>query len=133
MAHLAHYDVYQEQLAGLNHGYALWEPAPAGLYDHVRVGDVGYILHGHFNRFFNALLPATHPAQGYDLPPDFEPLNMGHSGYIRTLNLPHGDYCSPTVTKITDDIGEQIQAAYVTIVEPASILMLIAITTKLTR
>jgi hypothetical protein len=39
---------------------------------------------------------------------------MGHFGNIRVLNLSHGDYCSPTVTKIRDDIGEQIQAAYVT-------------------
>ncbi|KAF8493446.1 hypothetical protein F5888DRAFT_1724104 [Russula emetica] len=111
MAHHAHYDTYREQLAGLYHGYALWQPAPGGLYDQVRVGDVGFILHGHFTRFFNALLPANHPAQGYDLPHDFEPLNMGHFGNIRTLNLPHGDYCSPTVTQTRDTIGEQIQAA----------------------
>ena len=115
MAYVASYDVYREQLADLNHGYALWQPAPAGLYDQVRVGDVGIIFHGHFTRFFNALLPATHPMQGYDLPRDFEPLNMDHIN-IRKLTLPSGDYCSPTVTKITNDIGEQIQASYVTTV-----------------
>ena len=113
MAHHAYYDTYREQLAGLYHGYALWQPAPGGLYDQVRVGDVGFTLHGHFTRFFNALLPANHPAQGYDLPRDFEPLNMGHFGNIRTLNLPHGDYPSPTVTQTRDTIGEQILAAYV--------------------
>jgi hypothetical protein len=75
------------------------------------------MLHGHFTRFFNALLPANDPAQGYDLPPDFEPLNMGPFKNIRTLNLPHGDYCSPTVSQTRDPIGEQIQAAYVTSVE----------------
>ena len=114
---MAHYDTYREQLAGLYHGYALWQPAPAGLYDQVRVGDVGFILHGHFTRFFNALIPANHPFQGHDLPHDFVPLEMGHFGNIRTLNLPHGDYCSPTVQQIRDPIGEQIQAAYVTTLE----------------
>ena len=116
MHRLAHYDVYPEQLAGLHNGYALWQPDPSGLYDQVRVGDVGFILHGHFIRFFNAILPAAHPAQGYDLPSNFEQLNMGPFGNIRILNLPSGDYCSPTVTKITDDIGEQIQGSYVTTV-----------------
>jgi hypothetical protein len=112
MAH-THYDTYREGLAG-RFGYALWQPAPTALYDQVRIGDVGFILHGQFTRFFNALLPANHPSQGYDLPRDFEPLNMGHFGNVRTRKFPHGDYCSPTVTRITDPIGDQIQAAYVT-------------------
>ena len=116
MAH-AYYDTYREQLAGLYHGYGLWWPTPGGLYDKVRVGDVGYMRDGHFIRFFNALLPADHPAQGYELPHDFVPLNMGNFGNIRTLIFPHGDYCSPTVAQIRDPIGEQIQAAYVTSVE----------------
>ena len=116
MAH-AHYDTYREQLAGLYHGYALWQPSSGGLYDRVRVGDVGFILHGNFTRFFNALLPANDPAQGSDLPPHFVPLNMGHFGNIRTLGLPFGDYCSPSVTQTRDPIGDQIQAAYVITVE----------------
>lgn len=114
---LAYYDTYREQLAGLYHGYALWNPAPGGLYDQVRVGDVGFILQGRFTRFFNALLPANHPAQGYDLPNDFEPLNMGQFGNVRTMNLYRGDYCSHTVTHIRDPIGEDIESAYVTSVE----------------
>jgi hypothetical protein len=109
----AHFHTYREQLAHLYHGYALWEPAPAGLYDRVRVGDVGFILHGHFTRFFNALLPANDPNQGYDLPRDFVPLSMGPFGNIRTLTLSLGDYCSNSVVSIRDLIGEQIQAAYV--------------------
>ncbi|KAH9962830.1 hypothetical protein BC827DRAFT_1129790 [Russula dissimulans] len=107
----AHFHTYREQLAHLYHGYALWEPAPAGLYDRVRVGDVGFILHGHFTRFFNALLPANDPNQGYDLPRDFVPLSMGPFGNIRTLTLSLGDYCSNSVVSIRDLIGEQIQAA----------------------
>ena len=114
---MAHYDIYREQLAGLYHGYALWEPAPAGLYDQVRVGDVGFIFHGHFTRFFNALFPAEHPLQGYAVPHDFVPLEMGHFVNTLTFILPHGEYCSPTVQRIGDPIGDQIQAAYVTPLE----------------
>jgi hypothetical protein len=109
----APYDTYREQLSNLYHGHALWEPAPGGLYDQVRVGDVGFVLHGHFIRFFNALLPANDPLQGYELPPDFVPISMGPFGNIRKLHLPLGDYCSNSVTAIRDPIGEQIQAAYV--------------------
>ncbi|KAH9041179.1 hypothetical protein EDB84DRAFT_963989 [Lactarius hengduanensis] len=68
----------------LYHGHALWVPDPAGLYDHVRVGDVGYVRQGHFN-------------QG------FVPLNMGPFNNIRTLNLNQGDYCSNTVTVNHED------------------------------
>jgi len=112
MAH-AHFHTYREQLAHLYHGCALWEPAPAGLYDKVRVGDVGFVLHGHFIRFFNALLPADDPNQGYDLPRDYVQLSMGPFGNIRTLTLPLGDYCSNSVATTRDPIGEQIKAAYV--------------------
>lgn len=124
MPRLAQYDVYQdvyqEQLSGLHNGYALWQPDPGGLYDQVRVGDVGFIRYGHFTRFFNAILPAAHPAQGYDLPRDFKPLTMNRFWNFRKFTLPSGDYCSPTVTKITDDIGEQIRASYVTVNLPGS-------------
>jgi len=110
---MAHYDTYREQLANLYHGYALWEPGPGGLYDQVRVGDVGFILHGHFTRFFNALMAADDPNQGYDVPLNFVPLSMGPFPNIRKLDLPHGDYCSNTVSGSREGIGAQIQAAYV--------------------
>lgn len=111
---MAHYDVYREQLAGLYHGHALWEPAPAGLYDQVRVGDVGIVRQGHFLRMFNALFPADNPLQSYGVPYDFTPLNMGPFGNIRTLIQHHGDYCSNTVSAVRDhEIEDQIQAAYV--------------------
>ena len=113
MAH-AHYDTYREQLGNLYHGHALWEPSPAGLYDRVRIGDVGFVRSGHFMRLFNALLPADDPSQGYEVPANFVPLNMGQFQNIRNLNLPLGDYCSTTVVATRDAIGAQIQAAYVT-------------------
>ena len=110
----AHYDIYREQLENLHYGHALWEPSPAGLYDRVRVGDVGFVRSGHFMRLFNVLLPANDPNQGYELPPNFVPLNMGHFQNIRVLPLPYGDYYSTTVVATRDAIGAQIQAAYVT-------------------
>ncbi|KAH9008785.1 hypothetical protein EDB85DRAFT_1542726 [Lactarius pseudohatsudake] len=100
---MAYYDTYRDQLASLYHGHALWVPEPSGLYDHVRVGDVGYVKQGHFNRMFNALLPADDLAQVYGVPKGFVPLNMGPFNNIRTLNLTHGDYCSNTVTVEHED------------------------------
>ncbi|KAH9172744.1 hypothetical protein EDB89DRAFT_1885764 [Lactarius sanguifluus] len=107
---MAYYDTYRDQLASLYHGHALWVPDPAGLYDHVRVGDVGYVKQGHFNRMFNALLSANDPTQMYGVPEGFVPLNMGPFNNIRTLNLNHGDYCSTTVTVEHED---RHQAGYV--------------------
>ncbi|KAH9171310.1 hypothetical protein EDB89DRAFT_1118021 [Lactarius sanguifluus] len=100
---MAYYETYRDQLASLYHGHALWAPDPAGLYDHVRPGDVGYVMQGHFNRMFNALLPANDPTQVYGVPEGFVPLNMGPFNNISTLNLNHGDYCSPTVTVEHED------------------------------
>ncbi|KAI9456373.1 hypothetical protein BJY52DRAFT_1276518, partial [Lactarius psammicola] len=95
---MAYYDTYRDQLASLYRGRALWVPDPAGLYDRVRVGDVGYVKQGHFNRMFNALLPANDRTQTYGVPEGFAPLNTGPFTNIRTLLLFHGDYCSNTVT-----------------------------------
>ena len=113
---MAYYDTYRDQLASLYRGHALWVPDPAGLYDQVGVGDVGYVKQGHFLRMFNALLPADDPKQVYGVPEGFVPLNMGPFHNLRTLNLNHGDYCSSTVTVDHDD---RRHAAYVTSFYPA--------------
>ena len=114
---MAYYDTYREHLASKYPGHALWQPDPGNRYDRVRVGDVGCIRHGHFTRFFNALLPAEHRFQGVPVPHDFVPLEMGHFVNILTFILRHGAYCSPTVQVIRDPTREQIQAAYVTTLE----------------
>jgi hypothetical protein len=108
---MACYDTYRDQLASLYHGHALWVPDPAGLYDRIQVGDVGYVRQGHFFRMFNALLPANDPTQAYGVPEGFVPLNTGPFTNIRTLILFQGDYCSSTVAVDHED-GRQ--AAYVT-------------------
>ena len=107
---MAYYDTYRDQLTSLYHGHALWVPDPAGLYDHVRVGDVGFVRQGHFLRMFNAILPYDDPAQGYGVPEGFVPLNMGPFQNIRTLNLQQGDYYSATV----EVDHESLEAEYVT-------------------
>lgn len=71
------YDIFREQLAIKypNYGHALWEPDSGHLYDCVRVGDVGFVREGRFNRIFNALLPAHHEFQGnFGVPESHEPL-----------------------------------------------------------
>lgn len=108
---MACYDTYRDQLASLYHGYALWVPDPSGLYDQVRVGDVGYVREGHFLPMFNALLPANDLTQVYGVPGGFVPLNVGPFINIRTLNLFQGDYCSSTVAV---DRRDRYQAGYVT-------------------
>ena len=108
---MAYYDTYRDQLASLYHGHALWVPDPAGLYDHVRVGDVGYVRQGHFLRMFNALLPADDRTQVYGVPEGFVSLHTGRFNNLRSLNLYQGDYCSSTVAVNRED-GRQ--AAYVT-------------------
>ncbi|KAH9008538.1 hypothetical protein EDB83DRAFT_2235362 [Lactarius deliciosus] len=105
---MACYDTYRDQLASLYYGHALWVPDPSELYDRVRVGDVGYVKQGHFNRMFNALLPAKDDVQEYGVPEGFVPLNMGPFKNIRKLNLFQGDYCSNTVTV---NHGDRHQAA----------------------
>lgn len=92
---MPYYDTYRDQLANLYRGHALWDPDPAGLYDRVRVGDVGFVRKGHFLRMFNAFLPANHPTQVYGVPEGFAPLNTGSNTRMR--NLSSGDYCSQTV------------------------------------
>ena len=53
--------VYQDQMATLSHGLALWDPNPLKeIYDKVSIGDVGYLHEGSFIRMFNVMLPWSH-------------------------------------------------------------------------
>ena len=69
-----YYDTYRDQLASLDLGHALWDPDPAGLYDKVRVGDVGFMRKGRFLCMFNVFLPGDHSTQVYGVPEGFVPL-----------------------------------------------------------
>lgn len=68
-------DVYRDCLRSLGHGYPLYEPNPAGEYDRVRIGDVGYIdNHGKFHRAFNAFYSADQDINCEGVPEDFTPI-----------------------------------------------------------
>ena len=55
------YNVYQDQMATLSQGLALWNPTPPKvIYDKVSIGDVGYLHEGSFVRMFNVILPWNH-------------------------------------------------------------------------
>jgi hypothetical protein len=102
------FTVYNQQLSSLCHGHALWEPDPGLLYDHVSIGDVGYIRNGCFVRMLNVLLPWNHPLNGklgklepYDcMGVDDDPFintrtsTFGkityYSRYVTTQGPPHG-------------------------------------------
>lgn len=64
--------VYAEALFSLGIGHPLYEPDPAGQYDRVRVGDVGYVRSGVFFRLFNICSPADHPLNSdFGVPDNF--------------------------------------------------------------
>jgi hypothetical protein len=99
-------NTFREELAIRypNHGHALWDPDPGGLYDSVEVGDVGFIRDGYFYRLFNALRPRDPPSNSdthydHDLvyPPILQPKTSNH---IRRSTEPHTDFCSKNVTKV---------------------------------
>jgi hypothetical protein len=95
-----------------NHGHALWEPDPGGLYDSVEVGDVGFIRNGYFYRMFNALVPPRDPPSestgspdthhDHDLayPPKLQPKTPNH---IRRSTEPHQEFRSENVTKASGE------------------------------
>ena len=98
-------NIFREEL-GIrypDHGHALWNPDPGGLYNAVEVGDVGFIRRGCFYRLFNALLPGNplsdpniHDDHGPVYPPRLIPKTPQH---IRRDRDNHKDFRSKNVTK----------------------------------
>jgi hypothetical protein len=94
-------DVYQRHLRPLFHGYPLWRPDPANFYQHVSIGDVGYVKEGYFVRIFNAMLPWDDPSNR--LLGELEPypcLNWDQFVNIRQSRFSSGDYYSRGVASI---------------------------------
>jgi hypothetical protein len=98
-------NAFREELAIRypNHGHALWDPDPGGLYDSVRVGDVGFIRDGYFYRLFNVLHPRdpssdpeTHHDHDMVYPPKLQPKEPNH---IRRSIEPIKYFRSKNVTK----------------------------------
>ena len=105
-------NIFREEL-GIrypDHGHALWDPDPGGLYNFVEIGDVGFIRSGYFHRLFNALLPPsdpdTHDDQGPVYPPRLEPKTLQH---IRRKRDNHRDFRSKNVIK--EHSGHSIYAS----------------------
>jgi hypothetical protein len=98
------WNVYREQLSGLYHGYALWEPSPvAGLYDKVSVGDVGYTYNGFFYRMFNVTLPWDDPSNNrLGRLEYYQPLDGGPFVAIHKAPFDKGDYSTPNVSSKND-------------------------------
>jgi len=93
------FHVYQEQLSPLFNGLALWQPDPGGVYDHVSIGDVGYISdNGAFIRMFNVALPWNHPSNKRLGEPDqYDPLILGEFTTIHRMTFGTVEHCSRVV------------------------------------
>ena len=81
-------------------GRALWEPDPGGLYNAVRVGDVGFIRHGYFYCLFNALVPRDASSSESDphYPHYLQQLQPRTLNHIRTTRDDRNDFRSKNVT-----------------------------------
>lgn len=92
-------DVYRECLRPLGHGYPLYEPNPAGEYDRVRIGDVGYVdNHGKFHRAFNTFVSADHAINCEGVPEDFIPVKAQWQKTHFLDRHPPGEMHSSSVT-----------------------------------
>lgn len=89
-------DIFRDQLAiahpGL--GHALQDPRPGDGFPPAEIGDVGYVVRGHFLRIFNALLPGNHPSQLFGVPENYEPLQLHERNHIDSETLPPSNFCS---------------------------------------
>ncbi|KAF9781373.1 hypothetical protein BJ322DRAFT_272750 [Thelephora terrestris] len=104
----AGWKIYKQQMGLLDHGDALWEPAPIHSYRRVKAGDVGYIRRGHFHLLFSAGCALGSRQLGVDVPPTFEPLDVGPIIYGQP-RLP-GCLCTSTVKETGGDLGASVSA-----------------------
>lgn len=90
----------------LDHGDALWEPAPIYSYKRVKLGDVGYIRRGRFHLLFSAGCPLGSRKLGVHVPPTFEPLDVGPVIYSQP-RLP-GYLCTSSVKEAGGSVGASV-------------------------
>ena len=111
-------------MSQFGHGDALWfvtwfslvwlisthtiarEPAPDHGSERIQLGDVGYLRRGHFHLLFSAGRPQGGRQIGVDVPPTFEPLNVGR--IARGQPRPPGYLCTKTVRKLGDGLRPSI-------------------------
>ncbi|KAI5121737.1 hypothetical protein M0805_009028 [Coniferiporia weirii] len=100
------HELYSNKLTSLYLGYALFEPNPHGIYDMVRVGDVGYIEDGKFVKLFNAFHRANaYPANsGSKFPTNFKPIVENHRDIDELESLDPGIRQSTHVQIVGGDL-----------------------------
>lgn len=83
-------EMYRTLMYDLGLGHALYEPGPSK-YDHIRVGDVGYVYNGTFKRLFNACFEEDDQAnQDSTLPQPYQPLEPRYRGVSGDRRLDAG-------------------------------------------
>ena len=103
------FNVYREQLASQYQGYALWNPnPPKTMYNHVSIGDVGYVRAGVFIRMFNVILPWDHESnRTLGKPEPYESLDCGSFAQILEAHEKAQEYYSSYVSAETNEINAQ--------------------------
>ena len=103
----AAYDVYAEQLYTVKEGLALYEPDPAGRYDYIRIGDVGFTRRGVFHRLFNIFVNKEHPINRKGVPENFKPLDIQYSDFHNRNRL-IGPIRSSSVRNVGGSVGASV-------------------------
>ena len=93
----AAYDVYAEQLYTVKEGFPLYEPDPGSQYDRVRVGDVGFVQYGFFQRMFNIFVDENDPINQGGVPENFSSVPAVYQATHERTPLGPGEICSTSV------------------------------------
>ena len=96
---MADHDIYAQQLYSVKYGLALYEPDPAEEYDHVRVGDVGFVQEGYFYRMFNVFHEADDSINSQGVPENFEPIEPKFRKVVKYSQIGPGEICSSSIVK----------------------------------
>ena len=106
------YNVYRDQLTSLYHGLPLWNPNPLKtIYNHVSIGDVGYVHEGVFIRMFNVILPWDHESnRTLGKPEPYESLDCGPFPTVLDVPLKTQERYSRNVSAETNDSNARANA-----------------------
>ena len=112
------FDVYRDQLSALSHGFALWRPSPPRdvsnhvFYNHVSIGDVGYLDQGTFIRMFNVMLPWDHPSnKKFGEPEPYQSLNSGPFANTVRSQFDRVDHYSRRVSPVRNGGNTQVSSS----------------------
>lgn len=104
---------YREVMYDAGLGLALYEPEPKN-YDHIRVGDVGFVKQGAFTRLFNACFEADDPAnKNSSLPEPYKSISPAFRGVSAHSHLDPGPYMSYAVKDFSTSVSSSTPEGYV--------------------